>query len=115
MSIPSPFLMIGITDNLSVYRFIKTSQKEYYDTSPVFTGIKAQITPASNDILAFYPDIPAAQLFEIYIFTNDTLINGDKMISAETSNEFIIRGEPAVYNEIVLGIYYQKIVGVMVV
>lgn len=36
------------------------------------TGIRAYITPASNDVLVMYPELPVGQSFS-YLFVNDAI------------------------------------------
>jgi len=83
-------LKINLTNTFSVYRLKRTLNVEVYDTTPTYTGVEAQVTPADNEILALYPDVPAAQLFDCFIFINSLIKNGDKLIDG--SEEFIVRG-----------------------
>lgn len=105
-------LEIMITDPaVDVFRLTRIGDKETYGATPVITGLRCQIIPATNDILAVYPDIPAYQLFEIYFFKNQTIKNGDKLKSGST--EYIVRGvAQAVDNKYMT---YQRIVGEKVV
>ena len=110
---PSPFLMVGVMDTFGIYHFIRDSEKENYDTEPYATCLKCQITPASPDLMALHPDISVGQLFEIYSFASDVIIlNGDKFISETDSKEYVVRGEPAVYNAPQFNMYYQRITAV---
>ena len=104
-------LDILITDTVDVFRLTRVGDKESYGLTPVITGLRCQILPASNDILAVYPDIPAYQLYEIYFFKNTLVKNGDKLKSG--SIEYILRGVPqAVDNKYMT---YQRLVGEKVV
>ena len=47
------------------------------------TGIKALVTPASNEILALYPDLPAGQSYSF-------VINSDTVTDIPAESEFIV-------------------------
>lgn len=83
-------LKIHLTDSINVYRITRVGNTESYGVSPILSGIDAQITPAGNDILALYPDVPVVQLFDCFIFQNDEIKNGDKFVSGAKS--WIVRG-----------------------
>jgi hypothetical protein len=114
MTIISPFLKIGVNAKVDGYRFLRTGEKETYDTTPFVSNLDAQITPATPDLLSLYPDVPVGQLFDVFTFDNAVAMeNGDKLID-ENGNEYIIRGVPAVYDVPPLGIYYVRVIGVKI-
>jgi hypothetical protein len=91
---------------------LRTGEKETYDIFPYATEVKCQITPATPDLLSLYPDVPVGQLFDIFSFASDLIIeNGDKFVS-DNGNEYVIRGVPAIYDVPILGIYFVRLTGV---
>ena len=100
-----------ITHTLDVYRLIRSGNNEQYDATPVYTAIECGIFPASSDVLAVYPGESSFALFEIYIYENITLKNGDKLKVG--TNEWIIRGVPQVYDTNQL--FYVRAIGEQVV
>ncbi len=100
-----------ITDTCDLYRLIRTGDKEGYDNSPILTGLKCQIMPASSDILAVFPGEPSYQLYEIFMYSMDPIKNGDKLKSGLT--EYIVRGVARTVNTSLLR--YQQVVGEKVV
>lgn len=102
------FLLIN--DTVDIYRLNRTGDKESYDVTPVLSSIKAQVIPASSEILAVFPGQPSYQLYEIFIYEMTPIENGDKLIGA--LGEFIVRGEAQIVNTSVLK--FQQLVGEMV-
>lgn len=98
---------LPITHSVSVYRLLKTGNKEDYGTTPTATGLDCGIVPAGNDIVAVYPDIPAYALYEVYVHESFSFKIGDKLVDV-SSNEYILRGVPQVY-DLSYG-YYQRLV-----
>lgn len=93
---------------LTVYHFLRAGDNENYETTPTAEGLRAQILPAGTDIVVFYPDIPAYQLWDIFIFDQTTIQNGDKLVD-EDNNEYIVKGVSFKVNEIYMT--YQRIAG----
>ena len=100
-----------ITDTCDLYRLVRIGDKESYGGTPILTGLKCQIMPASSDILAVFPGEPSYQLYEIFMYSMDTIKNGDKLKSGST--EYIVRGVARTVNTSLLK--YQQIVGEKVV
>lgn len=100
-----------ITDTADLFRLTRTGDKEQYGATPVRTGLKCQIMPASADILAVFPGEPSYQLYEIFTYDMDLIKNGDKLKSGAT--EYIIRGVPRTVKTSELK--YQQVVGEKVV
>ena len=100
-----------VTHTLDVYRLTRSGNNEQYDLSPVYSGIECGIFPASPDVLAVYPGESSFALFEIYIYENVALKNGDKLKYG--SVEWIIRGVPQVYDTNQL--FYVRAIGEQVV
>ncbi len=100
-----------ITDTADLFRLTRTGGKEQYGATPVRTGLKCQIMPASADILAVFPGEPSYQLYEIFTYDMDLIKNGDKLKSGTT--EYIVRGVPRVVNTSELK--YQQLVGEKVI
>jgi hypothetical protein len=66
---------ILITDVVDVYHLTRTGNKETYPLTPDITGLNSQIVPASEDILAVYPGVPAYRLYEVFLFVNNPIKN----------------------------------------
>lgn len=96
-----------ITDVVDIYRLTRTGDKEEYALTPEYTGLNAQILPATEAILAVYPGLPAFSLFEIYLFVNNPIAVGDKIISG--GNEYMVRGVSYAVDTSYMT--YQQIVG----
>lgn len=97
-----------ITHTVDVYRLTKTGNNTEYGASAVITGLDCAIYPASTDILAVYPELPAYGSFEVFVYENATLQTGDKLTSG--SEEYIVRGVPEVYENNY--IYFQRLLAV---
>lgn len=98
---------LHINDTFSIYRLTRTGDKESYSGTAVLTGIKAQVIPASAEILAVYPGEPSYQLYEIFVYEMGVIKNGDKMVGSQGS--FIVRGEPQKVSTAILK--FQQMVG----
>ncbi len=96
-----------------IWRLTRSGDNENYGTEPIYTSIDMSIFPASNNILAIYPGEPSMQLYEIFIYDYVTLLNGDKFVETTTSQEWILRGVPRVFDT--LRSYFQQCVGEMVI
>jgi hypothetical protein len=83
---------LHINDTFSIYRLTRTGDKEAYGASPVLTGVKAQVIPASAELLAVYPGESSYQLHEIFVYEMGLIKNGDKLVGSQGS--FIVKGEP---------------------
>lgn len=93
---------------LDIFHFERTGDKEEYESTPSFTGVKAQIIPASADLLAVFPGIPSYQLHEIFVYEQGDIRNGDKLVDQDAV-EYIVRGVPQKVNTGILN--FQQIVG----
>lgn len=98
---------LHINDTFSIYRLTRTGDKEAYGGTAVRTGVKAQVIPASAELLAVYPGQPSFQLYEIFVYDMNLIENGDKLIGSQ--GEFIVRGEPQKVKTSVLN--FQQMVG----
>jgi hypothetical protein len=86
-----------ITDLVSIYSFKRTGNTEAYDTTASYTKLNACISPTGTDIQTS-GDVPAFQLFEIFIYDVTVDIkNGDKIIN-QSGLEYIVDGKPYVIN-----------------
>lgn len=96
----------NITHSFDVYRLTKTGNDTEYGDTAVITDLDCGVFPASSEILAVYPDLPAYATYEVFVYEACSLQNGDKLTSG--SEEYIIRGVPQVYDNNL--IYYQRLV-----
>jgi len=87
---PNP-LKFNITHTIDVYHLQLTGNKETYPVSPDASGIDCQLLPASTDIVVYYPNIPAYQLYDAFIFTDDQILIGDRVKDSD-NRVFIVRG-----------------------
>ena len=100
-----------ITHKVDVYHLTVTADKEGYEASPSITDLNATILPAGTEILAVYPGESSFQLYEIYVYEDVTIKNGDKVKCG--TDEWIVKGAPQVFD--LADVYYQKMVGEKVV
>jgi hypothetical protein len=100
-----------LTHIVDVYRLTIVSGKESYALTPVRTNLDVGVFPAGPEVLAVYPGVSSYQLYDIFIYEDVTLLNGDKLKSG--SDEWIVRGVPQKFSNPYIS--YQRIVGEKVV
>ena len=102
-----------INDSVDIYHLVRAGNDSDYEVAPSYQKVECGVFPASNDIMAIYPAQNSYQLFEIFIYENVTLKNGDKLISFLNNKEYIVRGVPQVHDTNLM--FYTKVVGEQVV
>jgi hypothetical protein len=95
---------LPITDVVSIYKQIRTGNKEAYAATPAYTNVNSCISPTGTDIQPSEGGIASYQLFEIFIWdTTVQISNGDKLVSGSTN--YLVTGSPNTYsNRYVQGI-----------
>jgi len=88
---------LPITDIVNIYSFKRTGDTESYDPEASYINVNACISPTGTDIQTS-GEVPAFQLFEIFIYDVTVEIKtGDKIINQD-SLEYIVDGKPFVIN-----------------
>ncbi len=97
---------LPFTHQVDVYHLVLSGDKESYEVTPSYTSLKVGIIPAGSDILAVYPGESAYSLYQMFVYDDVTIKNGDKVVGG--GETFYVRGVPQVFN--VLGHYHQEVV-----
>ncbi len=88
---------LPITDIVKIYQFERNGDTESYGATPAYQNVNACISPTGTDIQPSM-DVPAFQLFEVFIYdVTVQLHNADKIVT-DTSVEYILDGKPYVIN-----------------
>lgn len=102
-----------INNSVDIYHLTRNGNDNEYEAQPSYQKVECCILPASNDIMAIYPAQNSYSLFEIFLYENVTIKNGDKLASSITGGEWIVRGVAQVHDTNLM--YYTKVVGEQVV
>ena len=95
-----------ITHVCDVYHLTTTNDTASYELTPSITQLNASIYPAGTDILMTFPGIPAYSAYQMLVWDDVEIKNGDKIISG--SEEWIVRGVPRIFNDMTM--YVQDII-----
>ena len=96
---------------VDIYRLTVTGEKEEYNATPAVTNVEAGIFPVDTSIMAMFPGESAFQMYDIFVYRDVPIKNGDKFVSG--TDEWIIKGVPQKYADLLLT--YQKCMGLKVV
>ncbi len=97
-----------ITHTLDLYHLTKVSGKVNYPANADESDIEATVQPAGGDIISVFPDVPAFQMYVVYIYNTDvTIKNGDKL--TDGTDTFIIKDVAEVFRTAYLS--YQRVLG----
>ncbi len=95
-----------ITHQVDIYHLVAIGDKESYETTPSYTSLKVGIVPAGSDILAVYPGESAYSLYQMFIYDEVIIKNGDRVVG--NGETFYVRGVPQVFD--FKGNYHQEVV-----
>jgi len=88
---------LPITDVCKIYQFQRDGDQEAYQDEPVYEGVNACISPTGTDIQPSL-DVPAFQLFEIYLYDVTLQLHNADKIKTANNLEYIVNGMPYVMN-----------------
>lgn len=94
-----------VTDTVDIYRLNSADDKEQYGQVPTHTGLKVTLVPAGNDILTAFPGDAVYSLYQMVVYDDVNMQNGDKVVSG--TGTYYVRGVPRVVN--IPYIYHQEI------
>lgn len=85
-----------VTDKINVYRLTRANGKESYGVTPIASELDCGMYPASPELVAVLGADPGFQYFDVYVYNTIPLHTGDKLVTE--TNEYIIHGNPEVFN-----------------
>jgi hypothetical protein len=100
------------TDKISIYGFTQlTTGRKTYDDTPLATDLPACVQPGGTDVLVLsMASINATKAYIIYLEDVAVQIKNGYKIVDQRGGEYIVHGEPEVWDNGGITLRHQKIV-----